>query len=500
MACGAVREQGHSEFGIFIYRILLEKHSAIGIFRECSVGEEGEAIMLTTKEAAERLGVSTRRVTELVRGGDLKGERFGRSWMVDEAAVEQRLSRQPRPGRPLMGERDERNLSRHTLMNREHPVIDFTYDRRTREVGELKAREGLAWRPLGIGRLDKEPNRYDLAAWIRARSIPDIRPHLSEELQRLGLGSAPELMFSSLGLSLSDQYWFKPLGTDISWRDVNFFENEYAHGVRGIGCLASAASGGRTPDASTDGMLAKSWVRESGADWLLKGGTGNENREPYNELLATKLLTRLLPKEGFVEYQLAERHGLTYSACKTMVDARTELISAQDVLCGFGVTEGHNIHQGYIRALEELGVEDVRGSIDRMIVVDHLMANFDRHERNFGLIRDAESLDYYRVAPLFDHGSGFYARATTKELQRGPYRWASRPFEEYPSQQLALVSDLSWFDPSLLDGFADEIAQVLGENPALDEELIEAVQRQTARQLRTVTDLAAERGFLVAGW
>ncbi len=35
----------------------------------------------------------------------------------------------------------------------------------------------------------------------------------------------------------------------------------------------------------------------------------------------------------------------------------------------------------------------------------------------------------------------------------------------YSSQQLALVEDLSWYDPSSLDGFLDDIADVLSSTP-----------------------------------
>lgn len=111
-----------------------------------------------------------------------------------------------------------------------------------------------------------------------------------------------------------------------------------------------------------------------------------------------------------------------------------------------------------------------------------------------------ESLDGYRVAPLFDHGCGFYSRATTAELEARPYVWESHPFREYPSQQLALVEDLAWYDPSALDGFLDDIAEVMGENPEIDKRFIAAVQKQTERQIQTVNDLAAERGVVVAGW
>ena len=59
------------------------------------------------------------------------------------------------------------------------------------------------------------------------------------------------------------------------------------------------------------------------------------------------------------------------------------------------------------------------------------------------------------------------------------------------------MEDLGWYDPSALDGFLDDIAEVLGENPEIDERFIAAVQK---RQIQTVNDLAAERGIVVAGW
>ena len=120
--------------------------------------------MLTTKEAAERLGVSVRRVNALIAAGGLQAERFGRSWMVDERSVEERVALDRGPGRLKMDERDPGNLVRYTLMNRNHPVLDFTYNRRTRQTADLVVREGSDWKPLGIGLRERDPNRYDLAA------------------------------------------------------------------------------------------------------------------------------------------------------------------------------------------------------------------------------------------------------------------------------------------------------------------------------------------------
>ena len=51
--------------------------------------------MYTTKEAAQRLGISMRRVNALIASGDLEAQRFGRSWMLDERSVHERAE----PGR-----------------------------------------------------------------------------------------------------------------------------------------------------------------------------------------------------------------------------------------------------------------------------------------------------------------------------------------------------------------------------------------------------------------
>lgn len=49
--------------------------------------------MYTTKEAAQRLGISMRRVNALIASGDLEAQRFGRSWMLDERSVHERAER-----------------------------------------------------------------------------------------------------------------------------------------------------------------------------------------------------------------------------------------------------------------------------------------------------------------------------------------------------------------------------------------------------------------------
>jgi excisionase family DNA binding protein len=53
---------------------------------------------LTTQEAAERLGVTVRRVNDLITSGKLPAERFGRAHVIREADLKL-VSDRP-PGRP----------------------------------------------------------------------------------------------------------------------------------------------------------------------------------------------------------------------------------------------------------------------------------------------------------------------------------------------------------------------------------------------------------------
>jgi excisionase family DNA binding protein len=54
--------------------------------------------ILTTAEAAERLGISVRRVQQLVQDGRLPAKEFGGTFMIEEKDL--KLVRERKPGRP----------------------------------------------------------------------------------------------------------------------------------------------------------------------------------------------------------------------------------------------------------------------------------------------------------------------------------------------------------------------------------------------------------------
>lgn len=61
---------------------------------------------VTASEAAEMLGVSRGRVSQMLAAGQLEGWRRGASTFVTRASVHARLTERPHPGRPCKNMRD----------------------------------------------------------------------------------------------------------------------------------------------------------------------------------------------------------------------------------------------------------------------------------------------------------------------------------------------------------------------------------------------------------
>ena len=113
-----------------------------------------------------------------------------------------------------------------------------------------------------------------------------------------------------------------------------------------------------------------------------------------------------------------------------------------------------------------IGIDNAADMLDKMIVCDDLLANHDRHWRNFGIIRDVETLEC-RPAPLFDSGSSLWCDVGDEPLCAGKWRFSTKPFYDDSNRQFRLANDLTWLDPTALDGFVEEAREILASNPAL---------------------------------
>ena len=107
-------------------------------------------------------------------------------------------------------------MAEYILMHKNIPVIkmELTEADGITKILDLYAPEHL---PIGIPVKKNTVDKKALNMWWADRSIPSSRSGVQEALNEIGLADTKMLLVRSFGLSLSDQYWIKPDGTNLEW-------------------------------------------------------------------------------------------------------------------------------------------------------------------------------------------------------------------------------------------------------------------------------------------
>jgi len=345
------------------------------------------------------------------------------------------------------------------LKHKDVDVMETALDERgsISSFGKIFNEEHLPVGTVSDGHIDTKA----IKEWWDGRSIPASRDGLRDFLETLGMSSPKELLDKSLGLSLSDQYWICPHGADILWNEVNFFHNEFSEDIGNLLFRSrlknSDAIDLTSPDNTSDGVLKKKWKILDGKRCLIKSGSKPFNQEVANEVLASRVCERLgIP---YVNYWITELDGNRYSVCEDFITGDTELVPAYRIKTLIKKENHVSDYESFVRKVEELGIMDVRKRIDMMLTLDFIIANADRHYNNFGLIRNADTLEWISVAPIYDSGSSMWCKETAGMFNRG--KDESKPFRSTHEKQIELVSDLSWLNIDALDGIEEEYADAL---------------------------------------
>lgn len=348
----------------------------------------------------------------------------------------------------------------YTLMHKDLPVLDIELDEATSSVQKI----GTAYHPehLPLATVSRRGvvDRAALNTWWIDRSIPASRSGVRKALETLNLPNTHMLLTRCFGLSLSDQYWMKPHGSHLQWSQINFFDNPFSEDIGDV-LLGKATDGAgfdfRSPDNTSDGFLKKRWKIIDGKRCLLKAGSNPFMQQPFNEVVATIVAERLgIPH---VPYTLLWDEDTPYSVCEDFITPDTELVSAWRVMQSIKKDNSTSVYRHYLNCCEALGVPGMERAIDQMIVLDYLIANEDRHQNNFGLIRDANTLEWLGAAPLFDSGSSLGYDKLPNQIQ-SPRSIECKPFKKTHAEQLKLVTSFDWIDFGKLDGIEQEIRQV----------------------------------------
>ncbi|MGN0132808.1 MAG: excisionase [Lachnospiraceae bacterium] len=279
-------------------------------------------------------------------------------------------------------------------MNKNRPVVELELDEDTAAIVKIRKNYETEFLPVGIDVKTGVLNKKELNEWWLGRSIPENRMGIRNALEQLGVQYSEQLLLRCYGLSLSDQYWMKPVGSELQWGAINFFENDFSDDVGNIlfGQPASQDIDLMSPCNTSDGWLKKKWKIIENKRCLIKAGSNPFMQEPINEVFGTRLHQRL-GGNNYVSYYVLPEAGIPYSVCENFIDTDTELVNAVSINRSMKKRSRFSSYEHFINACDKLGIPGMRAFVDYMLVFDYLMANTDRHFGNFGAIRNVETLD-----------------------------------------------------------------------------------------------------------
>ena len=352
----------------------------------------------------------------------------------------------------------------YILMNKNKPVLIMEID--DGYILSVSDIISAAHLPVSVS-TKPEFMKSTLRKWWTSRSIPASRENILNGLNNLGMLSdsvPPVLLEKCFGLSLSDQYWIKPLKSDITWSDINFFENNFSEDI-GKALFDNAAIENpdfMSPDNTSDGCLKKKWKIIDNERILIKSGGKPFLQQPFNEVIASAICKRLDIKHH-VEYNIGIENNEPVSLCRNFITPDTELVSAFALLNSQKQPNSLSVYQFYISLCTEKGIANIKERLDEMLVLDFIIRNEDRHYRNFGLIRNVETLEYVDTAPIFDSGSSLLYNTATEEIKREAIsrKSPSKAFRSTQDECIRLVNTPERFDLSKLKNIDDEIYDIL---------------------------------------
>lgn len=237
-----------------------------------------------------------------------------------------------------------------------------------------------------------------IEAWIDNRRASKHNSHLRQIMKDCGCDKAEGFIKVTHAASINDTFWIKEENEKVTWKDVSFYQNEFNEAIsklafEGVGLYGIKLSN-TSPELSTEGSFRKCWRREEDGIFLYKRGSSgarNAGLEPYCEILGAEVAVKVL--DSAVPYTLVNLHGELASKCRLFTNEQYGYVPASR----FDIN--HGAPNELMKFYSAIGSEE---EFRRMIVIDALTFNTDRHAGNHGVLVDNDTLKPVRMAPVFD--------------------------------------------------------------------------------------------------
>ena len=241
----------------------------------------------------------------------------------------------------------------------------------------------------------------DADSWLETRAIDSHRANsrLLKKALRLENKDDISTVIHVNASTITDNYWIRPIGSTLEYSDVKF-DNDYFATLALKGNYdsfnkAARATNTRSPELTNIGSFEKCWKLKGGKWWMHKKATPEEM---FSELFVYELGSSL-----GMNMALYEKGD---GCIKTLDFTSHAAVNFEPASAFMGDNEDY---LDVIGALEIICPDAIPDYI-RLIFMDTLCANPDRHTNNFGLMRDSESGKLLGLAPNYDNNMALISR------------------------------------------------------------------------------------------
>ena len=241
----------------------------------------------------------------------------------------------------------------------------------------------------------------DADRWLASRAIDHRRPNsrLLKKALRLVEKDDISSVLHVNGAKITDNYWIREVGSNLTYSDVKFsddyFSNLALKGNYDSFNRAANSKRSKTPELTNVGSFEKCWKLRDGKWWMYKKASHDEM---FSELFVYELGCAL--GMNMAVYQRGE-------ACIKSLDfTEAARVNFEPASTFMGDNEDYF---DVVKALEKICPKAIPDYI-RMIFMDTICANPDRHTNNFGLLRDTQTGELIGFAPNYDNNMALISR------------------------------------------------------------------------------------------
>jgi len=254
--------------------------------------------------------------------------------------------------------------------------------------------------------------RFEINRWLEDRKAYKHNHHLKHLMADCGCETTEGFIKITHAASINDSFWIKEEDENVSWNAISFYRNDFNDTIsklafEGLG-LYGVQMSSTSPELTTDGSFRKCWKKEDGEIYLYKRGISgayNAGLEPYCEALASEIIYKADPTS--VRYSVLRFHGEIATKCKAFTSEKVGFVPLRK-LVDYNITLEELLH--YFDAL------GCREQFQKMLVLDAVTFNVDRHLGNIGILVENDTQKPLGIAPNFDYNLSMLPYVTKEEF------------------------------------------------------------------------------------